>query len=303
MKKFLFLFGSLFLFSYGTLACLSEVVFPKSIEVPFGPVLKKDSIPQPDLFNFKNELEQKLTQGPSYDYTNSLAVTLIRLSDPQAARNLLLALEADTPGTYNVAINLGTAYELMGINDSSLFWLQKAVNINPSSHQGSEWMHVMILRHKLARDKSPGYLSGSAIMLDFGARDLPENPYSMNVAKVKEQLAYQLRERLSFTTEPDTLMGMLLFDFANLLALSEDISKAIWYYEAAQRFGFNSDLLEARLERMKDLEEDGVTSVSGQEPAELKTPVKVNVYLIATILAILAAWGVWLLIRKGKNNR
>src|SRR5688572_26731183 len=44
------------------------------------------------------------------------------------------------------------------------------------------------------------------------------------------QLAYQLHERISFVPDPDPIVGQLVFDFADLVALAYSISKAKPFY-------------------------------------------------------------------------
>lgn len=311
MKKYLLIGLFFFLASQGLYACINELLTApttgkNAIKRDFGPLLQIDSIPQNILFDHLKYLEQQ--QGDSFllDVMNDMAVCYMRLSDAATAKNILLDIERKAPGNYSVAANLGTAYELLGNLDSALHWIKKAVTIDPKSHEGSEWIHVMILRYRIAKDKNPQYLSGSsALMLDFGAKDLPENPYGLNIAKLKDELAYQLKERLSFIAPPDTLMGMLLFDFANLVALSEDPGYSLWYYQAARNYGFESDLMDAREARIAEILADNpnavLTSFKGEE---VKTEGNgLHVYVIAGIIAVLAVAGVWLLLRKGRNNR
>ena len=82
-----------------------------------------------------------------------------RLKDPgdspeaQAVSNLLEgridqaveqleALAKAQPDTYSVAANLGTAYELKGELALAHTWITRAMELNPQSHQGTEWLHL-----------------------------------------------------------------------------------------------------------------------------------------------------------------
>lgn len=276
------------------------------IKRDFGPLLQIDSIPQDQLFDYLHFLEESQDTASSFARKNDMAVVYMRLSDPATARDLLIEIESEFPGDYSVAANLGTAYELLGNLDSALYWIKKAVSIDPNAHNGSEWIHVMILRYRIAKEKNPQYLSGSsALMLDFGDTDLPSNPYSLNIEKVRNELGYQLRERLSFILPPDTLMGMLLFDFANLVALSDQAVQALWYYEAAREFGFVSELLDARVERIEEIiAKDPDAKLSKYAGEEVEADGEgIQVYVLAGIIALLAVAGVWLLLRKARNNR
>ncbi|HCS20007.1 MAG TPA: hypothetical protein DIW47_05495 [Bacteroidetes bacterium] len=276
------------------------------IKRDFGPLLQIDSIPQDQLFDYLHFLEENRGSDSSYTRKIDMAGVYLLLSDPATARDLLIEIESKFPGDYHVAAHLGTAYELLGKLDSALFWTKKAVNIDPDARQGSGWIHIMILNYRIAKEKNPQYLSGSsALMLDFGTTDLPSNPYNLNIEKVRNELAYQLRERLSYIRPPDTLMGMLLFDFANLVALSDQAPQALWYYEAARDFGFVSELLDARVERIEEiLAKDPEAHLSKFAGEEVDASGEgIQVYVLAGIIALLAVAGVWLLLRKGRNNR
>lgn len=310
MKKFIF--STLLLFSGISVshACINELSSPPAdwtiIKRDFGPLLQIDSIPQDQLFNRLRALEAEQDTNASFSRRNDIAVIYMRLSDPGTARDMLLEIESLDPGKYSVAANLGTAYELLGNLDSALYWLKKAVSIDPNAHNGSEWIHIMILRYRIAKEKNPQYLSGSsALMLDFGNTDLPANPYGLKVKKIQNELGYQLEERLSFIGPPDTLMGMLLFDFANLVALSDKPADALWYYQAARDFGFESELQDARAERIEEiLSKDPNALIGNFAGEEVDTEGEgIKVYVLAGIIALLAVAGVWLLLRKGRNNR
>ncbi|MHB1277482.1 MAG: tetratricopeptide repeat protein [Bacteroidia bacterium] len=291
-------------------ACINELGEKPAdwtvIKRDFGPLMQIDSIPQDQLFNYLHMLEAIEDTSSAFVRMNDMAVVYMQLQDPATARDLLIEVERKFPGHYSVAANLGTAYELLGKLDSALFWIKKAVSIDPNAHNGSEWIHVMILSYRIAKEKNPQYLSGSsALMLDFGTMDLPSNPYGLNIEKVRDELGYQLRERLSFIRPPDTLMGMLLFDFANLVALSDQAPQSLWYYEAARDFGFTSELLDARVERIEEIlakEPDAKLSKYAGEEVDAEGE-GIQVYVLAGIIAILAVAGVWLLLRKGRNNR
>ena len=318
------LLAALFILHTGTHACINLEYTPDSlprINLAFGPLLTYDSIPQPALYDRKKELEQFLADaehfGPHqfkpgtgnspeqqlFQLNNDLAVVYLLLGDAHTAHDILIGMENEMPGKYSVAANLGTAYELLGKTDSALHWIQKAVNIDPKSHEGSEWIHVMLLRYKQARELNPEYVAASAIMLDFGDKNLPENAYQMNVEELKKQLAWQLHERLALVKAPDELVGMLLFDYANLLALSDQLEEAAWYYQAAKDYGYDSDLLSARLKKMQEMLGEGKTSAEGEEAEVVAPPKQVNIYLIAGIIALLAVFGVWFLLTREKKER
>ncbi len=309
MRKYIFACLYLFLAGASSKACLNDLEYEDFAYTytkgDYGPLLKVDSFNQANLFNLLHQLEQS-KDSMSLQVRNNLATTYMRLADPQTAKEILLKAQQDFPGNYSITANLGTAYELLGKLDSALLWINRAVVINPQSHEGSEWIHVMILRYKIAKEKNPQYLAGgTALMLDFGDKDLPGNPYGLDTRKLQKELAFQLQERLSLIPSPDTLMGMLLYDFANLAILNNKGFQALWYFQAAKDYGFSNAVLEARESRLKEiLEADPSANIGAFEANEIEAKSSgMPVYLIAAIIAILAVFGVWMLLRKGKNNR
>lgn len=309
MRKY-FIAGLLFFAGHSfTQGCANELLFDSiktfKITKEYGPMLMVDSFPQDALFTYLHALESDSTI-PYFKRQNDASILYMRLADPYTAKEMLLNLERTNPGRYSVAANLGTAYELLGQLDSALLWINRSVAINPESHEGSEWMHVMILRYRIAKQKNPNYMAGgSALMFDFGTLDIPQNPYGLNIDKVSKELAYQLQERLSFIGPPDTLMGMLLFDYANLLALSDNPKRSLWYFQAAKEYGFSSDILNARAKRIEEILNENPNAVlTDFEAKEVEMESQgTPVYFIAIGIALLAVLGVWMLLRKGKNNR
>lgn len=250
------------------------------------------------LYSEKSRLEGLVKTDSSKTSRNELAVSLIRLQDPYTALYYLhLNLRQDS-ADFTTLNNLAVAYELQGQHDSALYFMREAVRVNPEINEGSGWIQQMVLRFRMARDKNPEYLSGSsALSLDFGQKDLPENIYNMDLARLEQQLLADLSGRLSVFEKPDTVIGMLLVDLGNVVALRYSIGEALAFYKAAVDYGFSSDLLSARIKRV-ETEKDTAVKAADLEGEELKAPRHINVYLIASILAALAVLGVWLLMRR-----
>ncbi len=310
------LLGSIF-YSYRLQACGNEL--PETLlKIPalnpkneaFGPLLTITQYTKNELHALRNFYAERESEGLSIESKVNYALTLMRLGDPGTAKVMLADLSqdtsiADSTHRYAIAANLGTAYELLGNNDSALLWIRRAVAINANSHQGSEWIHVMLLRYKVSKEKNPGYLTeAGALNLDFGQLDLPQNTYNMNLEELQNQLGWQLQERLFFIPAPDTLMGMLLFDYANMVALQESLEAAKFYYEQAQVYGFSSDLLKARLNRITAMNPEDLQKKAGDFQAEAlpEPPAQWNVYAIAGVLALLAVLVVYFLLQRKKNS-
>jgi len=171
------------------------------------------------------------------------------------AKHIFQDIEQKTPGLYQTAANLGTAYELLGQNDSALYWIKKAVEINPNSHSGSEWIHVKILEGKVKAKGDEKYLwSHSILSLDFGDDKIPVNKSNLDLQNLSDHLYVQLNERMSFIKPKDPIVAQLLFDLGNVFALTKDATSGLQVYHIAKEYGYTSDLFEKRLSYFERLQ-------------------------------------------------
>ena len=238
-------------------------------------------------------LEQALERNIDYKLLSDFAWYELRVGSKRNAVRLLERLYEKYPNEYNVMANLGTAYEVTGNNERALELLKQAVAVNPASHHGSEWIHINILEQKIkARPDYSRILDlqagkDYALWLTGKVYDKPVVPDSLMV-----QLAYQLHERISFIPAPDPVVGHLLLDFADLVALARSRSEAKAFYEHA--IHYEPPLAAAAHERMQS---NGIVL-----HAEKKETSGINgLYVgIAVLLAGLAAW---LFIRRKRISR
>lgn len=183
----------------------------------------------------KEKLVRKIKKDKSFKYRSDLALILLKLGESKHALSILQELIKKHPGEYNVAANLGTAYELNGMNDSALVYIKKAIKINPDSHQGSEWIHVKILEAKIKMEKDKGWLKRNSILgMDLKGRvmkgERPKEEALDELMLLKKQLAWQLTERVAFVAPSDPVVADLLFDLANLVALTAYLEHSIYVY-------------------------------------------------------------------------
>ncbi len=205
--------------------------------------------------------QQRMAEQPTLENRSDHAAVLIFLGEYDRAVELLLALEAEFPGDYSVAANLGTAYELQGNNAGALEWIQTAIDRNPVSHAGSEWVHVEILRAKI-RMAETAASEAHVLDLDFGLNPVPAAPSSDSLTQYEiaslgdlcDDVAYQLSERMKFVDAPDPVVADLLFTLANGIAVSQSIEEALPVYELAGEFGYpQHPLLEARIVKLREI--------------------------------------------------
>lgn len=255
----------------------------------------------------KEYLERVLRKTDSlYKVTGRIAdysdygVALIYNGRYEEAKKIFTEIEFKRPGLYPTAANLGTVYELLGMNDSAYYWINKGIEINPSSHFGSEWIHVEILKAKIASKGNPNYYYTHNILnIDMGTEETPINVKHIDLKELETQLYYQLTERMSFVKAPDPVVAQLLFELGNISAITKDVESALVCYKRARTYGYSSDLMEKREEHFKAL----------QSKAEFRENVKDwirhNFFLVCTLLGfglILFIGAAILLFRRRKRK-
>ncbi len=194
------------------------------------------------------DIQTALDKKVDYKMLSDYAWNEVKFGDRENAVRLLEILNKEHPGEYNIVANLGTAYEVIGKNKEALALLRKAVAINPQSHYGSEWIHIKILEQKVA--KSPDYRQILDLKADNNYTDwLAGKVYNKELKpdSLMVQLAYQLHERIGFVKAPDPIVGQLVKDFGDLVALTHSKTEAIQFYNYA--IGYDSSVIISADER------------------------------------------------------
>ena len=232
------------------------------------------------------ELDSLYHSNKNIEYYSDYGVVLVYLDRLEEAKNVFEDIEFKNPGLYATAANLGTVYELLGQNRKALRWIEKAVLINPRSHENSEWIHVNILKVKI---KGNGAVSSELLLgTDFGTSVIPVSNDSLAaLIRLRKQLYYQLVERMSFVKPQDKIVGQLLFDLGNLYALTSNIKSALEVFDKAKEYGCEEELLAKRYAHLSWLmnRKGYVTSV------------------ILVVLLVSGALGIGMVIRRWKTKR
>lgn len=199
--------------------------------------------------NFKKltkELDSLFIVTKDIDYLSDKGYVYIIEGRYNEALEIYLKIEQLKPNRYSTASNIGTIYELLGENQKALFWINKAIKINPKSHNGSEWLHAKILYAKIGGAK---YIdSDFLINTNFGKAEVPKSNLSKSQREaLMKSIYYQLNERVTFIKSEDPIIGILLFELANLALLEKKYEEAKEIYEKARDYGFNSQLLKERV--------------------------------------------------------
>lgn len=181
---------------------------------------------------------------PGINSINNLATSLVRLGDYENAIKHLEWIEKRSPGRYQTAANLGTAYELMGNNKEALRWINTGIARNQAAHFGTEWLHARILEAKINHEKP---VNSSILKLDFGNQTQPLSPKNLplgndgkpvSLFNLGRALRYQLAERTEFVNAPEPIVAGLLFDWANLEMRSGTLESAVILYDIAEHYGY-----------------------------------------------------------------
>lgn len=184
------------------------------------------------------------------DYLSDKGLLLILLKRYKEAVKLYLEIEHIKPNRYSTSSNIGTAYELLGQNENALKWIKKSVDLNPKSHNNSEWIHIKILEAKIKGEQF--YTTNFLLSTEFGLGNIPKSQMTKKQLRdLSNALYYQLNERISFVKPKEKIVAQLLFDHGNIAFLLGNYYDASADYEQAKLFGYTGQLIEQRTEQIK----------------------------------------------------
>lgn len=174
---------------------------------------------------FYKRLIEKIDKGDVITYKNKShalsdkSVALMKLGKVKDAQKILLNLYEKTPDEYNIVINLATSYELTGNVDSALILTKKALQINESSHRGSEWFHVKVLEAKQKMKDNSNWIKENKV-LDIRLPEFePDSIMELDtIQEIIEDIGYQLVERVPFTPQHDILLANIFNEYGDILS-------------------------------------------------------------------------------------
>lgn len=299
----LFLIFFCFIFSFGCINGETKILSNSRVLyedregfVPHG----HDFSSEKELKEILLSLKKDYNKTQNIEYLSDQGVILIVLGKYQEAIDLYKKIESVKPDRYSTASNIGTAYELIGNNQEALKWIRKAVQIDPESHFGSEWIHINILKSKVeGKEITSKFLIGQ----DFGNEETPQSNLDFGQLELlKQQIFYQLNERISFVKPKDKIVARLLFDLGNIAYLLGENADALEDFKIAKEYGFNDPIIEQRL----TLEPQTVIKPTEQkeikkETAEIKPEEKSYRNEIVISIIVLGLLGYVLFVSRKKN--
>lgn len=285
-------------------ACINEYVTTLKGEVTFtegyGWKLERKEIDTVKLSLKANSLFASYKRSDSLEYYSDYGAVLIYLGDYQKAKNVYEGIEKMSPNLYTTASNLGTIYELIGKPDSALFWIKKSMELNSESHFGSEWIHVKLLEFKISGSQN---LSQSLLGLDFGNGKIPVNRHKYDLKRLQRHLWHQLEERTKLVPPKDQIVGNLYFDMGNILAQVHSVEAALACYDAAKEYGFESKLMDSRIEAFEKLADRADSYRAREKMKRFVGDHFLAVFLFLSVSGIGVSYLVFRLLRRRKRKK
>lgn len=248
MKALIPIFLSGLLIPMSTWACINTYTIELSPH-EFESAQQRIQYYQDELDHFQRESEKPYSVQTQNDY----AVLLILTGRYQQAIEVLEKLERHHPHYLpKTAVNLGTAYELMGKLPQARKWIRVGMQRDPNIHEGSEWIHMNILNAKLNHADVNWLNQHPLLNLKFGQGYFPQpNHLQQNqldhsqLEKIFEQAKLQVAERKRFVFGQDPILARVYYDLANIeqsLYLDQWLSRIQYNPEANDLIRFSQVL-------------------------------------------------------------
>lgn len=163
-------------------------------------------------------------------YLVDIGILEAELGNYKEALSIFQELNQRKPNDYRITANLGTCYELNGEIDSSYKYIKKGMDINPSSHYGSEYIHLKVLEAKKKRQTDPEYLQTHNIL------NLPKRLNVFQAEEKTRQLLHQLRERMPYSPVPDPIVANLLKTLGDLNFVYLSLEDSYYAYNMSKQY-------------------------------------------------------------------
>jgi tetratricopeptide (TPR) repeat protein len=201
------------------------------------------------LLHYVDDWRRALNEG-NFQRACNFGLYLVYAGKLDSAETHFRIVEEKWPNQYESAANLGTILEVNGKPEEALKWIKRSLELNPTAHQGSEWIHVKILETKLGLQLATDM--NQTFGLDFGTETMPKMLGDKRQLKnLQKELFYQLNERVSFVQPKETLVASLLFELGNLSLQLGNYRAAFKTYKLAKIYGCISPLLKPRMKYTK----------------------------------------------------
>jgi hypothetical protein len=167
---------------------------------------------------------------------NDLVIGWLFQKNFKKALDLSTRLVAKFPDKYSVVITHAAALELNGKPSEAIPFMKHALELEPTSHKGSEWIHLNFLQQRVQGDA--GTDPWKLIGVDLRPNGVLQRPAGTDMVALVKQVHYQVNDRLYFTPTDDRLFGALMSAYADLLELNGYKSQAARMRERSVSYGF-----------------------------------------------------------------
>ncbi|MCB9222876.1 MAG: tetratricopeptide repeat protein [Crocinitomicaceae bacterium] len=257
---------------------------------------------------YLNKYDLNKKEAYSFEEMSDYAVHLAHLGDYEQSLDLLRWIYNQHPDEYEVVSNLGTLYELNGMNDSAYYFIKKSMEINPDAHYRTEWFHLKVLEAKKHIHDDPNWLNKHNVLglkLDYAVEENSEMYW--NISDTIMQIQHQLVERVPFTPTPDLILANIFKELADMMAVNFSVEFALYYYQISNHYDPDNQF--GALEKIVEMEgvisdEDKHSKFETYFPPESEKIYEGNIkYLVDEEIEDPNAGGYTLKTSRGRNGR
>jgi len=147
------------------------------------------------------------------------------------------------------------------------------------------------LEAKVQAKGDPNYFRAHNILgLDFGQDEIPVKKTKRDLHQTKQQIYYQLAERMTFIKPKDPVVAQLLFDAGNISAIIDDVKTALDIYAQARRSGYSGKLIDQREKYFQQLQ----TKAESKQEFDYTMPIYVSIAVLVGLIAIIIGAITWI---------
>lgn len=167
----------------------------------------------------------KQRSGPS-DWPSGLddAIRPVFEGKPADAEARLRKLLESHPENYFICADLAVVLELQARPAEALVWVNKAIQMRPDAHSGTEWIHAAFLKARIAIAENPDWLDTHTVSGIPVSGDIPKDltlrsgDRVLDLEKIHESILAHAIPRMLFVKGTDELTGAMLAELARVEA-------------------------------------------------------------------------------------
>ena len=128
------------------------------------------------------------------------------------------------------------------------------MELNPQSHQGTEWLHLAILKARMVLKTHPDHLRNQRIIpIEGPAPTFTFEGQSYDTQQLAKALEIQLSERMRLVKPKDAVVADLLFSLGLISAREQTLEIALELFDMAQHGFLQANQLAAQKAQYQSL--------------------------------------------------